>query len=209
LNRSETGAKEWYKDCPRTPEHTPNQINDDIGQVVVKIRMELMEGDTDEYRYSFVGAEAIQFHMEKLGYGSLDIPSTSIIKRIVKRNKLRVNKPERYKRVRSKGRYTIINPKCVGEMHQMDYVGPRHIKGYAPINSLHLKDVVGRQVAGRPYKAKSMDNAMVFLLDYWKQHPIPKYLQVISDIQSRLVVLYGWLCLLELKLCLLLLQNRG
>jgi len=63
-------------------------------------------------------------------------------------------------------------------VHQIDYVGPRYIKGYGPINSIHLKDVVGRQVAGRQYKEKSMDNAMGFLLDYWKQHPIPKYLQV-------------------------------
>ena len=143
LNRSKTGTKEWYKDRPRTPEHTPNQINDETEQVVVKIRTELMEGDNDEYRYSFVGAEAIQFHMEKLGYDSSDIPSISTIKRIIKRNKLRVNKPERYKRVHSKGRYTIIRPKYVDEVHQMDFVGPRHIKGYGPINSIHLKDVVG------------------------------------------------------------------
>lgn len=178
LNRFKTGEKEWYKDHPKVAKQIYNRINEEIEQAVVKIRMELMAGNNDEYRYSFVGAEAIQFHMEKLGYGSSDIPSTSTIKRIVRRNKLRVNKPERYKRVRSKGRYTIINPKCVDEMHQMDYVGPRHIKGYGPINSLHLKDVVGRQVAGRQYKEKSMDNAMVFLLDYWKQHPTPKYLQV-------------------------------
>ena len=26
VSRSKTGAKEWYKDHPRTPEHTPNQI---------------------------------------------------------------------------------------------------------------------------------------------------------------------------------------
>lgn len=178
LNRSKTGMKQWYKDCPRTPKYTPNQINDEIEQAVVKIRTELMEGDNDEYRYSFVGAEAIKFHMEKLGCKPSEIPSSSTIKRIIKRNKLRVNKPERYKRVHSKGRYTIIIPKDVDEMHQMDYVGPRHIKGYGPINSIHLKDVVGRQVAGRQYKEKSMDNAMDFLLDYWKQHPIPRYLQV-------------------------------
>ena len=61
----------------------------------------------------------------------------------------------------------------------MDYVGPRHIKGYGPIKSRHLKNVVGRQVAGQQYNnGKSMANVMVFLLDYWKPSPIPKYLQV-------------------------------
>jgi hypothetical protein len=48
-------------------------------------------------------------------------------------------------------------------MHQIDFVGPRHIKGYGPINSLHLKDVIGRQAAGNQYAGKSMDNVIDFL----------------------------------------------
>jgi len=60
----------------------------------------------------------------------------------------------------------------------MDIVGPRHIKGYGPINSIHLKDVVSRQAAGNQYDEKSMDDIREFLLNYWKQHPIPEYLQV-------------------------------
>ena len=103
-----------------------------------------MNGTEESAKYSCVGAEAIQFNMKELGYEQSEIPSISTIKRIIKRNKLRVNRPERYKRVHSKGRYTILNPKYVDELHQMDYVGPRHIKGYGPINSIHLKDVVGR-----------------------------------------------------------------
>jgi putative transposase len=113
-----------------------------------------------------------------LGYKQSEIPSLSTIKRIIKRNKLKVNKPERYKRVRSKGRHTILKPKYINEIHQMDFVGPRYIKGYGPINSIHLKDVIGRKAAGRQYKEKSMDNAMDFLIGYWKQNPILKYLQV-------------------------------
>ena len=115
--------------------------------------------------------------MEELGYDPSVIPSVSTIKRIIRRNKLRVNKKERYKRIRSKRRYTILKPEYIDEMHQMDFVGPRHIKGFGPINSLHLKDVVGHQVAGNQYLGKSMDNVMTFLLKYWKQHPIPRYIQ--------------------------------
>ena len=178
LTRYNTGHKEWYKTGSKRPKIVPHQTSERIENVVVNLRKTLMDGEKDFAKYSCVGAETIQFHMEKLGYSSSEVPSTATIKRIIKRNKLRVNKPERYKRVRSKGRYTIINPKCVDEVHQIDYVGPRYIKGYGPINSIHLKDVVGRQVAGRQYKEKSMDNAMGFLLDYWKQHPVPKYLQV-------------------------------
>lgn len=178
LNRFKTGKKSWFKALSRVPKHSPNQVDGQIEQTVVKIRTVLMEGQGNEYKYSCVGPEAIQFHMEELGYEQTEIPSLSTVKRIIKRNKLRVNKPERYKRVRSKGRYTILKPKYIDEMHQMDFVGPRHITGYGPINSLHLKDVVGRQAIGYQCNGKSMDNVMDFLLNYWKQHPIPRYLQV-------------------------------
>ena len=177
LKRYQTGQKNWYKDLPRGPPVIHNKTEDKIEQVVVKIRKSLMEGSEDSTRYSFVGDEAIRFRMEGLGYEPSEIPSQSTIKRIIKRNKLRINKKDRYKRVRSKGRHTIIKPKCVDEMHEIDFVGPRYIKGFGPINSLHLKDVVGRQVAGNQYVGKSMNNVMDFLLNYWKSHPIPKYLQ--------------------------------
>ena len=177
LKRYQTGQKNWYKDLPRGPPVIHNKTEDKIEQVVVKIRKSLMDGTLDSTRYSFVGDEAIRFRMEGLGYEPSEIPSQSTIKRIIKRNKLRINKKDRYKRVRSKGRHTIIKPKCVDEMHEIDFVGPRYIKGFGPINSLHLKDVVGRQVAGNQYVGKSMNNVMDFLLNYWKSHPIPKYLQ--------------------------------
>jgi putative transposase len=178
LGRYRTGRDGWYKNLPKRAKVIPHKTSERIEQAVVNIRKALIDGTEDFAKYSCVGAEAIQFQMEELGYKPSDIPSISTIKRIIKRNKLKVNRPERYKRVRSKGRYTILSPKCIDEMHQVDIVGPRYIKGYGPINSIHLKDVVGRQVAGKQYKEKSMDNVIDFLINYWKQHPIPKYLQV-------------------------------
>lgn len=177
LNRYKSGSEDWYKEKFRKAKFHPNQIDQSLENAVVKIRNSLMEESGDTTEYGFLGAEAIQFKMEKLGYDPSVIPSVSTIKRIISRNKLRVNKKERYKRVRSKGRYTILKPEYIDEVHQMDFVGPRHIKGFGPINSLHLKDVVGHQVAGNQYIAKSMDNVMAFLLRYWKQHPLPKYIQ--------------------------------
>ena len=178
LYRYKTGRKRWYKDLPKRANVIPHKTCERIEQIVVNLRTALMDGTEDSTKYSCIGAEAIQFHMEALDYKPSEIPSLSTIKRIIKRNKLRVNKPERYKRVHSKGRYTILKPNYIDEMHQMDIVGPRHIKGYGPICSIHLKDVVGRQAAGNQYNEKSMDNVMDFLLGYWKQRPIPKYLQV-------------------------------
>ncbi len=178
FDRYKTGRNGWYKDLPKRAKEIPHKTKEQIEQAIVNIRKILMDGTADSTKYSCVGAEAIQFQMEEFGYKPSNIPSISTIKRIIKRNKLRVNKPERYKRIRSKGRHTILKPEYIDEMHQIDFVGPRHITGYGPINSVHLKDVAGRQAAGRQYNEKSMDNAMDFLLNYWKQNPIPKYLQV-------------------------------
>ena len=177
LKRYWTGNKEWYKDLPKRPHITPNKVDESIEAVIIRIRESLMEGSEESMKYGFVGAEAIQYQMEKLGYDPSVIPSLSTIKRIISRNHLRVNKKERYKRVRSKGRYTLIKPEYIDEIHQIDFVGPRYIKGFGPINSLHLKDVVGHQAAGNQYIGKSMDNVMEFLLEYWKSHPIPRYIQ--------------------------------
>ena len=116
----------------------PNKTDERIEQAIVNLRKSLMDGTADFARYSRVGAEAIRFQMEELGYEPSEIPSISTIKRIIKRNKLRVNRPERYKRVCYKGRYTILKPEHINEVHQMDIVGPRHITGYGPINSIFI-----------------------------------------------------------------------
>jgi hypothetical protein len=63
-------------------------------------------------------------------------------------------------------------------MHQMDFVGPRFIKGCGHISSLNLIDVVSNQVHIEQYDSKSMDNVMAFLIQYWQNNPIPRYLQV-------------------------------
>ena len=178
LKRFRTGQKNWYKDLSRKAKEIPNRTDDQLTRVIIDTRKRLMDGADESTKYSCVGAEAIQYHMEKMGYIPSEIPSISTIKRIIKHNKLKVNKKERYKRVRSKGRYTIIKPSYIDEMHQIDFVGPRYIKGFGPINSLHMRDVIGRGWYGQQYIEKSMDNVMDFLLKHWKKHPIPKFLQV-------------------------------
>jgi len=153
-----------------------------------------MDGTEDSTKYSFVGSESIKFRMEELGHKPSEIPSQSTIKRIIKRFKLRVNTKERYKRVRSKGRYTLLKPEFIDEMHQIDFVGPRHIKGFGSINSIHLKDVVGRQVAGQQYIEKSMDNVLSFLLEYWKSHPLPDiYRWTMECLLSGTIFVHGHL----------------
>ncbi|KAF5411690.1 MAG: hypothetical protein C5S47_03300 [Candidatus Methanogasteraceae archaeon] len=54
------------------------------------------------FHHPSVGVDTIQCRMNKLGFSDDEIPSASTIKRIVKRQGLKVNKRERYKRIKSK-----------------------------------------------------------------------------------------------------------
>jgi len=72
----------------------------------------------------------------------------------------------------------ILNPTQIDEMHQMDFVGPRFIKGYGAISSLNLIDVVCNRVHIEQYDTRSMDNIIGVLIRFWRNNPIPRYLQV-------------------------------
>lgn len=100
VKRYSSGSNDWYKDLSKRPKTIPNKLDDQLVNVVIRIRKSLMEGDGE---YGFIGAETIQFHMEELNYDPESILSLSTIKCIIKRHKLRVNMKERYKRVKSKG----------------------------------------------------------------------------------------------------------
>jgi len=178
VSRFKSGDEHWYKSRSRAPKEQARAISASIEQAVVTIRKALMEGTEQASKYLGVGADAILYRMDKLGFSNDELPSASTIKRIVKKHKLKVNKRERYKRVRSKKRYTLLNPTQINEVHQMDFVGPRFIKGYGAISSLHLIDVISNQVRVRQYDSKSMDNVLSFLIKYWRDNPIPSYLQV-------------------------------
>ena len=177
-NRFKSGDEHWYKSHSRAPKKQARKTSPSIEQAIVIIRKALMEGTEQESKYLGVGADAILYRMDMLGFPKDEIPSASTIKRVVKKHGLKVNKRERYKRVRSKNLYTRLNPTQINEVHQMDFVGPRFIKGYGAISSLHLIDVVSNQVHMRQYDSKSMDNILEFLIQAWKDKSIPSYLQV-------------------------------
>jgi len=178
VNRFKTGEDKWHVSWSRAPKNHGQYRNKEIERVVVNIRKALMDGNEHESKYLGVGADAIQYRMHGLGFTEDDMPSASTIKRIVKKHGLKVNKRDRYKRVKSKKRYTLLNPTKIDEMHQMDWVGPRFIKGYGAISSLNLIDVVSSRVRIEQYNSKSMDNVIAFLIRHWSNNPIPRYLQV-------------------------------
>ena len=177
IKRYKTGKENWYKSQSKAPINHTKKTRVDIENAVVNVRKSLMECTEPGSKYLGVGADAIQYRMHSLGYSDYDTPSISTINRIVKKHNLKINKRERYKRVKSKKRYTILNPTRINEVHQIDFVGPRFIKGYGAISSLNLIDVVSNQVHIMQNNSKSMGSVIAFLIQYWNNNPIPRYLQ--------------------------------
>ncbi|MFV9692103.1 MAG: hypothetical protein ACNY01_14245, partial [Desulfobacteria bacterium] len=68
----------------------------EIEQLVVNLRKSLLEGATEDTKYRCIGAVEIQFRMHEPGYSEDETPSLSIIKRIIKRNGLIIQKRKRY-----------------------------------------------------------------------------------------------------------------
>ena len=168
----------WFRDESRAPKNVHRKTDSEMEQLVITVRKSLLEGTTEDTKYRCIGAVEIQFRMHELGHSEDETPSLSTIKRIIKRNGLVVQKKKRYIRCKSKKRYTLLNPTKANEVHQMDFVGPRHIKGYGRISSLNLIDVVSGKAHIQQYAGQAMDNVLEFLLGYWTETAIPNYLQM-------------------------------
>jgi len=94
VSRFENGEEEWYKSQSRAPKNHGRNTGTEIESTIVNIRKALMAGNEHESKYLGIGADAIQYRMEKLGFSKDEISSVSTIKRIVKTHGLKLNKRE-------------------------------------------------------------------------------------------------------------------
>ncbi|NQE04286.1 hypothetical protein C5S32_00310, partial [ANME-1 cluster archaeon GoMg1] len=68
VKRFKTGEEEWYKSQSNAPKKHGRKTRTDIESTIVNIRKALMEGKEQESKYLGVGADAIQYRMEKQGF---------------------------------------------------------------------------------------------------------------------------------------------
>lgn len=170
--------EKWFKEKSRAPKKVHRKTKPEIEEIVKDVRKSLIEGKKDDTKYRCIGAIEIEFRMHQLGHRESKIPSIPTINRIIKRNGLIIQKRKRYIRIKSKKRYTLLNPTKINEVHQMDFVGPRYIKGYGAISSLNLIDFVSNKAKIQQYTSRNMDFVIEFLLDCWTNNAIPNYLQM-------------------------------
>lgn len=167
LKRYQSGANDWFLGQSHRPKHHPKQTAEPLENMVINIRKTLVET-----RYAQTGANAIQWEMEKLGLNPLPV---STINHILKRNGL-VKKRQKYQ---PKGKaYPETGLGVPGSVHQMDIVGPRHLKGDGVFYSHHLIDAYSHQVCLSPHRKQDDRAAVSTLIKAWQYMDIPEYLQM-------------------------------
>jgi hypothetical protein len=70
VKRFKTGEEEWYKSQSNAPKKHGRKTRKDIESTSVNLRKALMEGNEHESKYLGVGADAVQYRMEKLGFSN-------------------------------------------------------------------------------------------------------------------------------------------
>jgi putative transposase len=191
LNRSKAWFFKWLKryqefgepglkDQSRRPRNSPNKTKPDMEQRIVNIRKTLAARSTLETFYAPIGADSISWELNKLGIEADKMPSIATINRILKRNGLIK------KSVKTQRKSVIPYPSPVVEkpndVHQLDPVGPRYIKGNNGVErffSIHLVDCFSKMVVIRQYEDTQNQTLINFLTkEAWPNLGLPKVLQV-------------------------------
>jgi len=165
------------KDKSRRPKklnikYAPEAIRD-----LVETRKDLSTAVTEETKYKFFGAEAVRQELIKKGYSDDQIPKERWINHIIRREGL-IIKPDKRRRRKSNKFYPLLKPTKINEVHQIDIVGPRYIKGKGAFFSYHLKDIVSRCVFLEQYSEQLAVYIVDFLVKVWQNLKIPVYLQM-------------------------------
>lgn len=160
----------WYKEQSRRPKTVHSKISDQEKQKIVEIRKQLSSNP-----YSQTGAVSIQYEMLKQGLENM--PAWKI-NRILNKEHL-TTKPERV--IKRSNEYPVIN----GLVDQMDFVGPRFIKGGCRYYSLNIIDTSTHHVHVNPIPSRETNHVMEALVRYWKQHGIPDFLQMDNELSFR------------------------
>jgi len=168
LARYRTEEQTWYRDRPHGPRVAANRVDVVTEQLICCLRKRLEEDQ------QFYGAQAILWELEDLGWPVL--PTLMTINRILKRNDLIQPRPKRYQ---PKGKiYPKIPATGPNQLHQLDLLGPRYLRGPIRFYLANVMDIYSHRVAVNPLTGCSSSNMLHALVTTWQRLGMPKYLQM-------------------------------
>jgi putative transposase len=186
LNRSAAWFHKWWRryleagpaglyDLTRANQRVVNRTPPHIERAIISTRQRLAKRATAQTRYSLVGAAQIRAELEKLDYSPL--PSLRTIERIVARAGLTCP-PLRLAPQLARTEYPGPQAQDSNQVHQVDVVGPRYLKGdKTRYYFLVCKDVFDQAVYIEFVASRSSATVLAFLTHAWQSLGLPDMVQ--------------------------------
>jgi len=186
LSRSEAWFHKWWRrymevgpeglyDLTRANRCVVSRTPPHIERAVISIRRRLSKRATAQTRYSLIGAAQIRAELEKLDYSP--VPSLRTIERIVARAGLTCP-PLRLASQLARTEYPGPQAQDSNQVHQIDVVGPRYLKGdKTRYYFVVCKDVFDQAVYIEFVANRSSDTVLAFLVHAWQHLGLPDIVQ--------------------------------
>lgn len=186
IQRTDRWFHKWWKrymtlgpeglyDLTRANQQVVNRIPPHIERAILSIRRRLAARATPQSRYSLVGAPQIRAELETLGYTPL--PSLRTIARVIARAGMSCP-PVRLAQRLPKTAYPGPTAHDTNQLHQVDVVGPRYLKGDSTrYYFLVLRDTFDLSVYMELVDSRHMEGIMTFLVHAWQQLGLPQQVQ--------------------------------
>jgi putative transposase len=186
LHRSETWFNKWWRryltagseglyDLTRARYAIVNRTPVHIERAILSIRRRLSARATPQMRYALLGAPAIARELKQLGISP--VPALRTIERILERTHLTSPRLRLARRI-PKTQYPMPKAEESNQVHQVDLVGPRYLKGDKTKYYFYIcKDAFDQQVYIEFWAGNTMDTVLGFLVRAWQQIGLPQHVQ--------------------------------
>ncbi|MGH2712933.1 MAG: helix-turn-helix domain-containing protein [Thermoleophilaceae bacterium] len=165
--RHEPVSESWA--VARKPGRAVNRTGRSVESQVIAVRRRLAENP-----WAQIGSDAIAWELQKL---NVEAPCTRTIERILAREGL--VRPRRRERPKSKGLpYPAPAAELVGDLHQADIVGPRHLDGGLPFVALNCVDIAPHAAAIEIAPDQRETTLSAALIRLWERLGVPRRLQL-------------------------------
>lgn len=165
--RHEPASEGWA--AARKPGRAVNRTDAGLEAQVVAVRCRLAQ-----HPWAQIGSDAIAWELAKL---EIQAPCTRTIERILARRGL--VRPRRRERPKSKRLpYPAPPAERVGDLHQADLVGPRHLHGGLPFVALNCVDIVPHAAGIEIAPDQTEATVTASLIRLWERLGVPKRLQL-------------------------------
>ncbi|MDE3247041.1 MAG: DDE-type integrase/transposase/recombinase [Bacteroidota bacterium] len=161
---------QWYLQKSRKPKSSRSLVSEQDREAVIAARLSL-----ENKPYSQKGAISIQYELRQQQATVLPVWK---INKILKGANLNRKEPKERKRTNEYPSIGIV-------LDQMDFVGPRYVKGDGRYYSLNIIDTTTHFVHINPIRGRDTDNVLQSVIRFWQQRGLPDYLQMDNELSFR------------------------